>query len=181
MPSKPSQRFGARIRARFKDRGVGNLRTLFKRVGAGSDIIGLLVNREIEDTGAIRLAQAAIIAGIPPSEMFRDLEDTLLHPPLLEPDDAAAIALDGWPQAYPDQARLAVVADTVMQVVEDHGGPKKAGEVGEMVAALYEDFVRPNPAISHLELRRRVFAFLLDFDLPEPKSRRGPGRPPKVR
>lgn len=177
MGKRAPQRIASRIRDRLKTAGVGNLRAFFRSIGSGTDIVSRLLNGDADDTGALKLAHAAIISGVQPSELFRDIENELLNPPLVSRDDAKAIELQGWPERYPDAPRLAVIADTVMQYAEEHGGPASAGEIGEMVTSLYGSIVERDPGISHLELRRQTFAFLLGIDLPQPSHRKARGRP----
>jgi hypothetical protein len=171
MEDSATKRFAARIRDRFRAAGVSNLREFMRSIGHGTDLISNLVRGQSDDIYAGKLAHAAIMANIPPSEIFAELEKAILYPPVLGSDNASAISLRGWPNDYPDPNRLAVIADTVMQYAQDHPMTRDASEVGEMVAALYSEMVTVHPGIPHMELRRRVFAFLMGIDLPNPDKK----------
>lgn len=172
-------RFGIRLRSRIKAAGFSNISELLRRLGIGHGLVTQLMRRDVGDVGAMKLATIAIMMGVRPSDLMREIDDLLLNPEPLPADLAQALGIPQRPGGH-DAARLALVADVVIGWDEEAKAARRPEELGALIDALYADLVAPDPAISMLELRRRTIARLHGIELPGPvPAPRGRGAPTK--
>ena len=171
------RKLGSRIRARIKATGFGNINELLKALGISSTLVHDLEKGRSRDVGLRKVASLAVMLGMRPSDLVRELDDLLLNPEPLPNEMAQTLRIPPRSGGH-DIARLAMLADVVLGWDEETEAAQRPEEVGALIGALYDDLVAPDPTISMLDLRRRAAARLYGVSLPTMSpGPRGRGRP----
>lgn len=173
------RQFGEKLRQRIEAAGFSSIRNLLKPVGINHSFVLDIESGKSRDPAITRIATIAILLGLRPSELMADIEQHLLEPKSLTAAEFRKLEIPGEIGDH-DTFRLAVVTDVVLGWDEETRAGREPEELGRTIGRLYDALVRPDPAISTLNLRRRAMLDLFQIDLPEvSKKPRGRGRPAK--
>lgn len=177
MRSGVMRRFGETLRQRIEAAGFPSVRKLLNPVGINHNFVYDLEQGKARDTGIARIATIAILLGKRPTELMADIEHQLLTPKAVTEAEFRKLQIPGRIGDH-DTFRLAVAADVVLGWDEEVRGGRSAEELGATIGHVYDRYVRPDPEISTLDLRRRAMLYLYEIEVaPSAPKPRGRGRP----